>query len=89
MAEFRLPKNSRITKGKSFPAPEGAARTKTFRVYRWDPDDGNNPRVDSFDVDLDSCGPMVLDAIIKIKNEMDPTLTFRRSCREEFAGPAR
>ena len=55
MAEFRLPKNSRITKGKSFPAPEGAARTKTFRVYRWDPDDGNNPRVDSFDVDLDSC----------------------------------
>lgn len=86
MAEFRLPKNSRITKGKSFPAPEGAARTKTFRVYRWDPDDGNNPRVDSFDVDLDSCGPMVLDAIIKIKNEMDPTLTFRRSCREGICG---
>ena len=64
MAEFRLPKNSRITKGKSFPAPEGASRTKTFRVYRWDPDDGQNPRVDGYDVDLDSCGPMVLDAII-------------------------
>ena len=86
MAEFRLPKNSRITKGKSFPAPEGASRTKTFRVYRWDPDDGQNPRVDSYEVDLDNCGPMVLDAIIKIKNEVDPTLTFRRSCREGICG---
>ena len=86
MAEFRLPKNSRITKGKSFPAPEGASRTKTFRVYRWDPDDGQNPRVDSYELDLDNCGPMVLDAIIKIKNEVDPTLTFRRSCREGICG---
>jgi len=86
MAEFRLPKNSRISKGKSFPAPEGATRTRTFRVYRWDPDDGDNPRVDSYVVDLDSCGPMVLDAIIKIKNEIDPTLTFRRSCREGICG---
>ena len=86
MAEFRLPKNSRISKGKSFPAPEGATRTRTFRVYRWDPDDGDTPRVDSYVVDLDSCGPMVLDAIIKIKNEIDPTLTFRRSCREGICG---
>ena len=86
MAEFRLPKNSRITKGKAFPAPQGATNTRTFRVYRWDPDDGNNPRVDSYEVDLDSCGPMVLDAIIKIKNEIDPSLTFRRSCREGICG---
>jgi succinate dehydrogenase / fumarate reductase iron-sulfur subunit len=86
MAEFRLPKNSRITKGKAFPAPQGATNTRTFRVYRWDPDDGNNPRVDSYEVDLDSCGPLVLDAIIKIKNEIDPTLTFRRSCREGICG---
>jgi succinate dehydrogenase / fumarate reductase iron-sulfur subunit len=73
-------------KGKSFPAPEGATRTRTFKVYRWNPDDGENPRVDSYVVDLDSCGPMVLDAIIKIKNEIDPTLTFRRSCREGICG---
>jgi succinate dehydrogenase / fumarate reductase iron-sulfur subunit len=86
MAEFRLPKNSRITKGKAFPAPQGATNTRTFRVYRWDPDDGKNPRVDSYEVDLDNCGPMVLDAIIKIKNEIDPTLTFRRSCREGICG---
>jgi succinate dehydrogenase / fumarate reductase iron-sulfur subunit len=86
MAEFRLPKNSRIGKGKEFPAPEGAKNTKVFRIYRWNPDDGQNPRIDRFEIDLDDCGPMVLDAVIKIKNEIDPTLTFRRSCREGICG---
>ncbi|HEY9549798.1 MAG TPA: 2Fe-2S iron-sulfur cluster-binding protein, partial [Kiloniellaceae bacterium] len=82
MAEFALPANSKIGAGKTWPKPADAKNTKTFRVYRWNPDDGANPRVDSFEVDLDGCGPMVLDALIKIKNEIDPTLTFRRSCRE-------
>ncbi len=86
MVEFRLPKNSRITKGKTFPAPAGASRVKTFKVYRWNPDDGNNPRLDTYAVDLDSCGPMVLDGVIKIKDEIDPSLTFRRSCREGICG---
>jgi len=86
MAEFRLPKNSRITKGKHFAAPDGASNVKSFRIYRYDPDSGENPRLDRFDIDLDQCGPMVLDAIIKIKNEIDPTLTFRRSCREGICG---
>ena len=86
MAEFRLPKNSRISKGKHYPAPEGAKNVKTFRVYRWDPDSGEKPRIDSYDIDLDDCGPMVLDAVIIIKNEIDSTLTFRRSCREGICG---
>lgn len=86
MAEFRLPKNSRIGKGKNHPAPDGAKNTRVFKVYRWNPDDGANPRIDSYEIDLDDCGPMVLDAIIKIKNEVDPTLTFRRSCREGICG---
>ncbi|MCG2841581.1 succinate dehydrogenase iron-sulfur subunit [Sandaracinobacter sp. RS1-74] len=87
MAEFQLPANSRITgKGKAFPAPSGARRVKTFSIYRWSPDDGQNPRYDSYDIDLDDCGPMVLDALIKIKSELDPTLTFRRSCREGICG---
>ena len=86
MAELRLPANSRIRKGNDHPAPEGAKRPRTFRVYRWDPDSGETPRVDSYTVDLDDCGPMVLDAVIKIKNEVDPTLTFRRSCREGVCG---
>jgi succinate dehydrogenase / fumarate reductase iron-sulfur subunit len=86
MAEFTLPANSKITDGKAWPAPSGATRVKTFKIYRWDPDSGANPRVDTFQVDLDKCGPMVLDAIIKIKNEIDPSLTFRRSCREGVCG---
>jgi succinate dehydrogenase / fumarate reductase iron-sulfur subunit len=86
MAEFRLPKNSRIGKGNHHPAPHDAGNTKEFRVYRWDPDGDSNPRIDSYEIDLDDCGPMVLDAIIKIKNEVDPTLTFRRSCREGICG---
>ena len=86
MAEFTLPKNSRVTAGKSWPSPDGAKNTKTFKVYRWNPDDGANPRLDSYVVDLDTCGPMVLDALIKIKNEIDSTLTFRRSCREGVCG---
>ncbi len=86
MAEFTLPQNSKIGKGKHFPAPAGAKNVRSFKVYRWNPDDGKNPSVDTYDVDLDSCGPMVLDALIKIKNEIDPTLTFRRSCREGICG---
>jgi succinate dehydrogenase / fumarate reductase, iron-sulfur subunit len=86
MAEFRLPANSKIRKGKHFAAPEGAKRVKRFVVYRYDPDSGENPRTDTYEVDLERCGPMVLDALIKIKNEIDPTLTFRRSCREGICG---
>ena len=86
MVQLRLPRNSRMSVGKTWPAPSGANRTKTFRVYRWNPDDGQNPRVDTYVIDLDSCGPMVLDALIKIKDEVDPTLTFRRSCREGICG---
>ena len=86
MAEFRLPKNSRITDGMVHKAPDGASNVKTFKIYRWSPDDDAQPRIDAFDVDLDDCGPMVLDALIKIKNETDSSLTFRRSCREGICG---
>src|SRR2546423_287969 len=86
MAEFRLPANSRIAEGKTWRAPAGAARVRAFRIYRWSPDEGANPRLDTFELDLDACGPMGLAALIKIKNEVDPTLTFRRSCREGICG---
>ncbi|HEY3680943.1 MAG TPA: 2Fe-2S iron-sulfur cluster-binding protein, partial [Bradyrhizobium sp.] len=86
MAEFALPKNSRITGGKSWPKPAGATETREFNVYRWNPDDGKNPSVDTYYVDVNDCGPMVLDGLIWIKNHIDPTLTFRRSCREGVCG---
>ena len=86
MAEFFLPPNSKITgKGRDHKA-EGGARRRRFKIYRWDPESGENPRYDTFEIDLDQTGPMVLDALIKIKNEIDPTLTFRRSCREGICG---
>ncbi len=85
MAEFSLPKNSKITKGKYIKA-QGATNVRKLKVYRWDPDTGDNPRTDTYEIDMDSCGPMVLDALIKVKNEIDTTLTFRRSCREGICG---
>ena len=86
MAQFILPANSKINQGKSVSAAEGSHNKKTFRIYRWDPDSGENPRMDSYEIDLDKCGPMVLDAIIYIKNKLDSGLTFRRSCREGICG---
>ena len=86
MVEFALPANSKVVTGVSHPAPEGATDVVTVKVYRWSPDDDENPRLDTFRVDRQSCGPMVLDALIKIKDEVDATLTFRRSCREGVCG---
>ncbi len=86
MVEFALPANSVVVTGKTHEAPAGATNVKTFKVYRWNPDDGGNPQLDTYPVDLDGCGPMVLDALIKIKDEIDSTLTFRRSCREGVCG---
>ena len=88
MVQLTLPANSKVAPGKTHRAPGASApkRPKTFRIYRWNPDDGANPRLDAYEVDLAECGPMVLDALIKIKNETDSTLTFRRSCREGVCG---
>uniref|UniRef100_A0A1B6KLQ3 Succinate dehydrogenase [ubiquinone] iron-sulfur subunit, mitochondrial n=1 Tax=Graphocephala atropunctata TaxID=36148 RepID=A0A1B6KLQ3_9HEMI len=62
-------------------------RNKTFAIYRWNPDQPDTkPAMQNYVVDLNKCGPMVLDALIKIKNDMDSTLTFRRSCREGICG---
>jgi succinate dehydrogenase / fumarate reductase iron-sulfur subunit len=85
MADFFLPKNSTVKNGKTH-AATGAKRVKKFKIYRYDPDTRENPRYDKFEVDLDECGPMVLDALIKIKSDQDPSLTFRRSCREGICG---
>jgi succinate dehydrogenase / fumarate reductase iron-sulfur subunit len=86
MVEFSLPPNSKPTKGKAHAAPAGAKNVRRFHIYRYDPDTGANPRIDTYDVDMDTCGPMVLDALLKIKDEVDATLTLRRSCREGICG---
>jgi succinate dehydrogenase / fumarate reductase, iron-sulfur subunit len=86
MVELTLPKNSKVTEGKTWPHAPGAKHEREFRIYRWSPDDTENPRVDTYYVDTDDCAPMVLDALIWIKSKIDPTLTFRRSCREGVCG---
>jgi succinate dehydrogenase / fumarate reductase, iron-sulfur subunit len=86
MSEFRLPANSRPRAGLHHPAPAGAREVRTLRIYRFNPDSGENPRIDSFELDVKSCGPMVLDALIQLKAVADSTLTFRRSCREGICG---
>ncbi len=86
MVELTLPKNSKVGTGKTHAKPAGAKTTKTFNIYRWSPDDDENPRIDSYQVDTDDCGPMILDGLIAIKDKTDPSLTFRRSCREGICG---
>jgi succinate dehydrogenase / fumarate reductase, iron-sulfur subunit len=89
MVEFTLPNNSKVTKGKTWPGPQDVRDRRAlreFRIYRWNPEDGKNPRIDTYYVDTGDCGPMVLDALIWIKSKIDSTLTFRRSCREGVCG---
>ena len=86
MVELTLPKNSQMTEGKVWPKPADAKNVREYRVYRWNPDDGQNPRIDTFYIDIDDCGPMVLDGLLYIKDKIDPTLTLRRSCREGICG---
>src|SRR5499427_3901614 len=91
MVQLRLPKESRVKPGKSWPIAKRAdgkptRRAKRLRIYRYDPETKENPRLDTYSIDTEDCGPMVLDALIKLKNEVDPTLAFRRSCREGVCG---
>lgn len=87
MVQLRLPPNSRVTKGKYFKAENACSSDiKIFKIYRYDPDQNLNPRIDTYEIDITKCGPMVLDALILIKSKIDPTLTFRRSCREGVCG---
>lgn len=87
MADFKLPPNSIINrKGKHFPLMAGSDQRIELQLYRFDPESGENPRIDTFELDPEKSGPMLLDALLLIKNEIDPTLTFRRSCREGICG---
>ena len=88
MAQFNLPQNSKIEVGKYYKDETNSKNFKKVNVYRWDPSDGRNPRVDTFEVDMNSCGPKVLDILFKIKNEIDPSLTFRDHVLMVFVVPA-
>lgn len=89
MVQFSLPKNSKIEQGVAYTAAlhnSNLENIRKFKIYRYDPDAQKNPRYDTYTLDLNKCGPMVLDALLQIKDDIDPTLTFRRSCREGVCG---
>src|SRR6056297_983614 len=86
MVQLTLPKNSTIKTGKKWNKPGAEGRWKEVQVYRWAPEGEGNPQMDRYWIDLDDCGPMVLDGLIKIKSDIDSSLTFRRSCREGICG---
>ena len=60
---------------------------RTFKIYRYDPDKDAKPYMQSIELDLDGTERMLLDALVKLK-AVDPTLSFRRSCREGEIGRA-
>ena len=84
MANLTLPKSSQVVEGKKF--GKKGKNTVTFNVYRWNRESNENPRLDKFHINKSKLGPMVLDALMFIKNQMVPSLTFRRSCREGICG---
>lgn len=86
MVELSLPKNSVVKKEKRMKTSKHSVPVYRVEVYRWQPEGGENPHIDVFDVPRDQCGSMVLDVLFKIKNEMDGSLAFRRSCREGVCG---
>ena len=86
MVQFNLPKNSKILKGQYFKDKTGSPNIKIVHIYRWNPEKNENPREDTFEVDLNTCGNKVLDILNKIKNEIDSSLTFRRSCAHGVCG---
>jgi len=86
MAQFRLPVGSRIGEGRYFKYNGAAANMRRVQVYRWNQESGKEPQIDTFEIGGEIAGPMVLDVLIKIKDSIDSTLTFRRSCREGICG---
>jgi succinate dehydrogenase / fumarate reductase, iron-sulfur subunit len=86
MVQFNLPENSKVLKGNYFKDKTGSKNIKKIHIYRWNPDDKENPKIDTFEVDIKKCGNKVLDVLNKIKNEIDPSLTYRRSCAHGVCG---
>ena len=86
MVQINLSESSKIKKGKYYKDKTGSKNLRKVNIYRWDPTSGENPRIDTYEVDMDSCPSKVLDILIKIKNEIDPTIAYRRSCAHGVCG---
>ena len=72
MVQINLPQNSKVEKGKYFKDKTGSKNIRKVNIYRWDPSTGDNPRIDTYEVDMDNCPSKVLDLL----NKMDPSIQF-------------
>ncbi len=61
------------------------ADTRTFEIYRYNPDVDAKPSMKTYEVELDGSERMLLDALFKLKKQ-DESISFRRSCREGVCG---
>jgi len=93
MVQLSLPKNSVPIKGNSYSnvdlLDEQSQQNHDIRVinvYRWSGDENTPPQIDRFEIDVKKAGTMVLDILNQIKAELDPSLTYRKSCREGVCG---
>jgi succinate dehydrogenase / fumarate reductase iron-sulfur subunit len=86
MVQINLPKNSQVIKGRYFRDKTGSKNLRKVNIYRWDPSAGENPRIDTYEVDMENCPSQVLDILNKIKNEIDSTISYRRSCAHGVCG---
>ena len=93
MVQLSLPKNSVPIKGNSYSnvdlLDEQSQQNHDIRVinvYRWSGEENTPPQIDRFEIDVKKAGTMVLDILNQIKAELDPSLTFRKSCREGVCG---
>ena len=71
MVQINLPKNSKVKKGKYYKDTTESKNIRKVNIYRWDPSSGENPRIDTYEVDMDNCPSKVLDLLNKIKGISD------------------
>ena len=86
MVQISLPENSKVEKGEYYKDKTGSKNIRKVNIYRWDPSNGKNPRIDTYEVDMDNCASKVLDLLNKIKNEIDSSIAYRRSCSHGVCG---
>ena len=86
MVQINLPPNSKVNQGEYYKDKTGSKNIRKVNIYRWDPSKNLNPKIDTYEVDMDNCPSKVLDILNKIKNEIDPSLAYRRSCAHGVCG---
>ena len=73
MVQINLPESSKVKKGKYFTDKTGSKNLRKVNVYRWDPSSGKNPRIDTYEVDMDNCPSKVSTRSVLKTNDLSLT----------------